>query len=359
MNGLKEVPHKIKTTQEGMQVKPRQKEELEKQGYRLVGHHSAVKICGWTKNMLLSKGGCYKFTFYGIRSHQCMQMTTSMFCASRCVFCWRGEKAPVSKEWYGVLDQPESVLQQALEEHQLLLTGFRGNPKARKYLVKQMANVRHVALSLTGEPITYPLLNEFIRRCHEQKISTFLVSNAQYPEEIEKIKTVTQLYLSIDAPNLELFKKVDRPLFKDYDERMLKSLDVLATRKYRTCIRLTCVKNWNMTDIKGYAQLIQRGNPDFIEIKGYMFVGESQKWLKYENMPTMDEVRDFSKEVEKELPDYEFVDEHNASRVCLLMRKSFEKKKWINFPKYFEEVQKNNFSLEAKDYSEVRMCKNE
>lgn len=30
---------------------------------------------------------------------------------------------------------------------------------------------------------------------------------------------VTQFYVSIDAPNKEILKKIDRPLFKDYWER--------------------------------------------------------------------------------------------------------------------------------------------
>src|SRR3989338_1143226 len=91
------------------QVSQVQAKELERQAYRLPGHPSAVKVCHWTKNMLRGKGGCYKFVFYGIRSHQCMQMTTSMFCASRCTFCWRGEKAPVTKTWYGPVDEPEHI----------------------------------------------------------------------------------------------------------------------------------------------------------------------------------------------------------------------------------------------------------
>jgi len=70
------------------QLFPKQQKELRKQGYRLVGGHSAVKICEWTRNSLRGKGACYKYAFYGIRSHQCLQMTTSMFCASRCKFCW-------------------------------------------------------------------------------------------------------------------------------------------------------------------------------------------------------------------------------------------------------------------------------
>ena len=34
-------------------------------------------------------GGCYKHTFYGITSYQCMEMTPALACANRCVFCWR------------------------------------------------------------------------------------------------------------------------------------------------------------------------------------------------------------------------------------------------------------------------------
>ena len=33
------------------------KRSLEKQQYGIVGEHSAVKICGWTKNMIREEGG--------------------------------------------------------------------------------------------------------------------------------------------------------------------------------------------------------------------------------------------------------------------------------------------------------------
>ena len=36
---------------------------LTKQGYHLVGSHSGVKICRWTKNQLRGRGGCYKENF--------------------------------------------------------------------------------------------------------------------------------------------------------------------------------------------------------------------------------------------------------------------------------------------------------
>ena len=193
-----------------------QKRILTKQGYRLVGSHSAVKICEWTKKSLRGEGNCYKCTFYGIRSHQCLQMTTSMFCASRCKFCWRGQKAPVGKEWYGPIDDPTHIINHSIDNHLSLLEGFNSNKKTTPKKKEEFKDVRHVALSLTGEPITYPKINEILKAFHKRRISTFLVTNAQFPEQIEKIDKVTQLYLSIDAPNKEKLKNIDRPLFDDY-----------------------------------------------------------------------------------------------------------------------------------------------
>ncbi len=335
--------------EEKKQIIKGQEKILEKQGYRLIGNHSAVKICGWTNNMIAGKGGCYKYAFYGIRSHQCLQMTTSMFCASRCKFCWRGLKAPVSKEWYGPIDSPEHIIKHAIDAQIKLLQGHKGNPKADKKNIKEFEDIRHVALSLTGEPITYPLINEILKEFHKRKISTFLVTNAQYPEQIKKIDKVTQLYLSIDAPNKELMKKIDRPLFPDFWERMLVCLDLLKTRKYRTCIRLTLIKNENMTDLDGYAKLIKKGDPDFIELKSYMWVGASQNYYKVQDMPRIEEMREFSKVLLEKLPEYEYIREHIPSRVILLAKKSLKKQVWIDFPKFFSLLEKGK-SFTSKDY---------
>ena len=332
------------------QLTTNQQSSLTKQGYRLVGNHSAVKICEWTKKMLRGDGGCYKFIFYGIRSHQCLQMTTSMFCASRCKFCWRGQKAPVSEKWYGPIDSPEHIINHSLDEHLKLLEGFNGNKKANKNRISEMNNIRHVALSLTGEPITYPLINEILKSFHKRKISTFLVTNSQYPEQIKKIEKATQLYLSIDAPNKQLLKKIDNPLFKDYWERTLESLDLLKTRNYRTCIRLTLIKNENMIDLTGYASLIKRGSPDVIELKSYVWVGASQKLYTVQNMPLLEDMQEFTNNLLELLPDYEYIKTHIQSRAILLIKKSLKKKAWINFPKFFELIAKGK-NFDTEDYS--------
>jgi len=313
------------------------REELVKQQYKIVGEHSAVKTCGWTKKMLRGEGGCYKFIFYGIKSHQCIQMTTSISCANRCEFCWRGYKAPVSKEWQWNIDDPEWIINESIKAQRSLIYGFKGNPNVTQIAHEQSMMPEHVALSLTGEPIMYPKINEICRGFHQRHISTFLVTNAQYPESIRDLELVTQLYISVDAPNKELLKKIDKPLFSDYWERLNKSLEYMSEKKYRKAVRLTCIKDWNMCDEKGYATLIKKGDPDFIEIKAYMWVGASQERLQISNMPEHKEVKEWGIKLAEMLPDYEYVSEHVPSRVILLAKKNFHKKTWINFDKFFSE----------------------
>jgi len=317
---------------------PNLKRELEAEQYRFVGSHSAVKICGWTKTALRGGGQCYKHAFYGIRSFQCLQMTTAMSCANRCLFCWRSYKAPVAKEWRGPVDEPARILDESIREHHQLLVGFKGNEKASRKLYEASLRVKHAALSLTGEPIIYPRINELIRLCDQRGISTFLVTNGQYPDAIKELAPVTQLYLSLDAPTKELLKRVDVPLFKDFWERLLNALDQLAKKEQRTCIRLTMIKELNITGPREYASLILKGNPDFIEVKAYMHLGASQQRLARRQMPTHEEVSSFAKELLAHLPGYAFVTSHEPSRVVLLAKESFRRdgewRTWINFPAY-------------------------
>ena len=330
------------------------KEELEKQQYRIVGDHSAVKVCGWTKSMINGKGGCYKLKFYGIMSHQCMQMTNSISCANRCTFCWRGYKAPVSKDWKWSINDPNKIHQQAIEAHHKLLIGFAGSSKANKRVYEQSKQVKHVALSLTGEPIFYPKINESIDLFHKDGISTFLVTNGQYPEQIKNLKPITQLYLSVDAPSQEMLKEVDKPLFKDYWERLLKSLDYLSEKKQRTCIRLTVIKNINDSLYEKYAELIKRGKVDFIEIKSYMHVGPSQQRLSKSNMPLHEEVISFSKKIAPYLPEYTLMSEHIPSRVVLFAKNTYNKNgtwhTWIDFPKFIK-LANNKQEINRHEYS--------
>ena len=87
-----------------------------------------------------------------------------------------------------------------------------------------------------------------------------------------------------------------------------------------------------------YAEMIQKGNPDFIEVKSYMHVGPSRQRLQRENMPLHEEIVSFCQELVRHLPGYEIVSEHIPSRVVMFAQKKFKKEgvwhTWIDFEKW-------------------------
>jgi tRNA wybutosine-synthesizing protein 1 len=126
---------------------------LTKQGYTIVGSHSGVKICRWTKSALRGRGSCYKFSFYGIKSHLCMETTPSLACANKCVFCWRHGTNPVGTTWRWQVDPPEVVYAGALEGHYKKINMLKGMMGVKPDRYEEAKRVRHCALSLVGEPI--------------------------------------------------------------------------------------------------------------------------------------------------------------------------------------------------------------
>lgn len=66
----------------------------------------------------------------------------------------------------------------------ILSVVFTGVPGVTPDKIEEGMNVRHCALSLVGEPIMYPEINKFVDLLHQQQISSFLVTNAQFPEAI-------------------------------------------------------------------------------------------------------------------------------------------------------------------------------
>lgn len=238
-----------------------QRKALTKEGYKILGSHSAVKLCRWTKNQLRGRGGCYKHTCYGITSYQCMEMTPSLACANKCVFCWRHHKNPVGTSWRWKIDEPQAIVEEGIEQHRQMIRQMKGVPGVQSHRLQEALTVQHCALSLVGEPIMYPRINDLLQELHQRQISTFLVTNAQFPTEIATLDPVTQLYVSIDAASKDALKAIDRPLFKDFWERYLSSLQEIKKKEQRTVYRLTLVKNWNMDEMIEYAKLIEMGEP--------------------------------------------------------------------------------------------------
>jgi len=82
-------------------------------------------------------------------------------------------------------------------------------------------------------------------------------------------------------------------------------------------MRLTVIKGWNVKNYHGYAMLIKKAEPTFIEVKAYEWVGESQKRLRKTAMPFMKDVRTFAKSI-AELSGYSIKGEFEPSGVVLL-----------------------------------------
>jgi len=73
----------------------------------------------------------------------------------------------------------------------------------------------------------------------------------------------------------------------------------MIDRFKRNVIRLTLVKGYNFVDPEGYAKLIEKYRPMFVEAKGYVFVGHSQSRLEVKNMPYHHEIMEFAKKIEE------------------------------------------------------------
>ena len=297
-----------------------QVEKLESSGYRFVGshNHAAAKICHWTKQSILDRGVCYKEKFYGIESHRCLQMAPAVpNCQQKCEFCWR-DLSYTQTQWDGEYDDPKTIIDEAIEAQNNLLCGFFGNDKANKEKLEESKTPTNAAISLAGEPMLYPEIDELIAEFNRRNFTTFVVSNGQCVDKLKNLENEpSQLYLSLDAPTKKIYNEVCQPQISEGWDNLNQSLDTLASFNSRTCIRTTCVKGRNMINPEKYGELIKKSNPDFVEIKAYMCVGSSRYRLTPDNMPTFDEVKSFAQKIGENCGK-KIVNESEVSRVVLL-----------------------------------------
>lgn len=303
-----------------MSLNKKQVEQLESSGYRFVGNHNhaAAKICHWTKQSILDKGVCYKEKFYGIESHRCLQMAPAVpNCQQKCEFCWR-DLSYTQTQWEGEYDDPKTIIDEAVKAQNNLLCGFFGNDKANKEKLEESKTPTNAAISLAGEPMLYPEIDELIAEFNRRNFTTFVVSNGQCVDKLKNLENEPyQLYLSLDAPTKKIYNDVCQPQISEGWDNLNQSLDTLASFNSRTCIRTTCVKGRNMTNPEKYAELIKKASPDFVEIKAYMCVGSSRHRLTPDNMPTFDEVKSFAQKIGENCGK-KIVNESEVSRVVLL-----------------------------------------
>jgi len=310
-------------------ISPKLKESLEKQHYKIVGKHSAVKICEWTKKSLIDneKGACFKEKFYGIKSHRCCQMSpTTVFCQNKCLHCWRAiELTDGNKMDNKSIDDPQDIINGCILAQRKLIIGFNGNASVNKKKFIEAQEPMQFAISLTGEPTLYPKLGELINELRKLGKTSFVVTNGLQPEVLKKLnqkkQLPTQLYLSMNSPNKEMYDKWHRSSVRDAWKKFNLTLDLFPKLKSRKVIRMTLVKGLNddLKYIKDFSRLILKARPDFIEVKSYMAIGFSRDRLGYDMMLSHDEIKKYSKKLALELKNgYKILDEHILSRVVLI-----------------------------------------
>jgi len=292
------------------------KELLVKQQYRLYKDHAAVKLCHWLKESMIHGRHCYKQDFYGIKSHRCLQMTPAINeCSQQCSFCWRVQERDFDVEDWA---EPKEMLDALIAHQRLLISGFKGDSRCPREMFEEASDPDQVAISLAGEPITYPYLSDFIKECHRRNMTTFLVTNGTYPDQLASLDELPrQLYVTVAAPNEEIYKKVCRPKISDGWSRLMRTLDVLPSLDTRTVIRHTLVKDLNFGWADEYGKLDIRADPDLIEPKGYVFVGASRQRLSLTSMPSFEEIKDFSSQL-GDITGMSIIKEREDSRVLLL-----------------------------------------
>jgi len=300
-------------------ISEEERKVLRRQGYKLFGRNSSAKLCHWTRKSIYGEGVCYKERFYGIHCHRCIQMTpATTSCTHNCIFCWRA--GDFSKIDVNDPDEPKDIVEGSIAAQREIVSGFGGEVRADKKKWMEAREPKHVAISLSGEPFAYPLLGELISEFHNRRMTTFVVSNGTFPERLAELNPLpTQLYLSLVAPSEDIYSRVCAPLISDGWGRLNESFALLNSLPCRRVIRITAVKGFNMTNPNGYAKMILKAEPEFVEVKSYMHRGSSIHRLAQSNMPSHNEIIEFAKSIAAE-SGYTFADESPPSRVVLLAR---------------------------------------
>jgi len=160
----------------------------------------------------------------------------------------------------------------------------------------------HAAISLDGEPLLYPRISEFVEEFKNRQMTTFIVTNGTLPESVEKLDPLpSQLYITLPAPDEQIYKKVCRPMIKNSWHKIMKSLELINSLSCRTVVRLTAVKDLNINEqfIDGYYKIIERANPNFFEIKGFTL--QAKALLIKERLKSSGKLKDY-------FPEYDYLE---------------------------------------------------
>ena len=321
---------------------------FQKQGYHFVGRLAAYKPCHYFKTALTERIMCYKYWFYGIPTHRCIQWTPILECNLNCLFCWRLHRTDIGlPPFKGELekvpwDEPEDIFNRVIKAYYTVLKGY--NPQYRSKTDREMwedamKGPKHLATSLDGEPTMYPYIDDLMLLGKKNNMSTFIVTNGTFPKTLANMHTLpTQLYVSVVGPDYKTWVRATAPVWnpKAQWKALMETLELLPSLNTRKVFRITAVKGLNLINPEGYAKLIELGEPDFVEIKGYSWLGRSRNRLPRTAVPTIEEIEAFAKKL-SDLTGYPYIDKVERARIALLWN---EKTKLLIHPHIYHNAKK-------------------
>ena len=189
------------------------------------------------------------------------------------------------------------------EELEVLINRELTSPDDIMQAHSEAMSPNHAAISLDGEPLLYPRMSEFVEEFRNRQMTTFIVTNGTLPERIENLEHLpTQLYLTLPAPNEQIYKRICRPMIRNGWDKISNSLDLVNSLSCRTLVRLTAVNKLNIADkyITEYAKIIEKSNPDFFEIKGFTL--QAKALLISERLKNDAPIKDY-------FPEYDYLKE--------------------------------------------------
>ena len=239
-----------------------------------------------------------------------------------------------------LVDDPIEILDGIIAKRKEMLIGMKGNENVDAESFDSDIEPKLFTMSLSGEATLYPRLGEMFAEIRRRCAVSFLVTNGLNPSALRKLESEglpTQLVISCNAPNEELFLRWHRSSKKDAWNVFLESLDVMRELKgkVRRVVRLTLVKkgsegefadmtNMSEENLDEYVSLIRRAAPDFVHVKGYKAMGYARERMGYDNQVWHEEVLEFASRLAEKLGDFEIGAEDERSCVVALVRNGVE-----------------------------------
>lgn len=246
---------------------------------------------------------------------------------------------------FSLTNNAQDILKENNGDPSIIIDKLVTNEQDLKSVHKSALNPCHAAISLDGEPTLYPHIGKYVGEFRKRGFTTFIVTNGTRPDVIQSLaensELPTILYVTLPPPTPELYHKICKPRSDKTWEQIYQTLKLLKNLKTRTVLRITSVKNLNITSdlTEQYVAMINEFQPNFVDIKGFTLEGGSMTIsnrlgtdLSGDNyVPEFKDLMEFALGLEKK-GGYEIIQTHQKSK-DILIRINWPKNKSIKIEK--------------------------